>query len=192
MSQKELNSTESLSNFSFLMPLQSSSSSIFKNVGPETQNANKTESSALQLNNNVNISNALTNAAASFVRTKSISLTESVQTPEATNSNSGLNGMSSENLGLILKNKVDEINKKREKDSTVSSEFHACITQWANESTKRIIEAMFKKFQENAIEMSSKLELIQKDLESIEKLENELLLISNQIEQLYRDIKLNS
>ena len=81
--------------------------------------------------------------------------------------------------------------KKRKKESAITSEFHACIIQWANESKNKIIEALFKKFQDISAETGSKLELIQKDLESVSKLEEELILISNQVELLYKDIKQN-
>ena len=175
MFQKELKSTEALKSLSFFMPLQQNMSSGLKNFEFESQDSNK-------------ITEIETNAAQST--TAKIS-SASANTTSFSNS-SIFYDMNSENLGTLFKNKIDEINTKREKDSVVTTEFHACINKWASESTNRIIEAMYKKFRGNSLEISSKLELIQKDLESIANLEVELLSISNQVELLFREIKQNA
>ena len=92
----------------------------------------------------------------------------------------------------IYKNIVDDLNKKRAKDASVTNEFHTCVIEWANEATSKIIESMYKKFQENSLLMSAKFELIEKDLELIGKLEQELKLISMQVESLYNEIRNSS
>ena len=191
MSQKESDLAKPHNSFLLIMPpqvnSQSNASSELKSYEITTQNINTTE----KVINTSKTPSSSVNTTASL-EDKSNAHAPLIQPQETLPNNSSFVGMNSENLGLIFKNSIDEMNKKREKDSTVTSEFHACITEWANESTNKIIEALFKKFQDNSIQMSSKLELIQKDLESISKLEDELLLISNQVEMLFREIKQNS
>jgi hypothetical protein len=205
MSQKDSKSAEPANSFSFLMPLQSNTHSGFMNFGGEIQNANKAPCETNSVGNfaMANISSISSSTTAVPLEAREIIPANNMQQqeiPQSNNNNSSNNlnsfqnnfeGMTAENMSLIFKNRVDEMNKKREKDSTVTTEFHSCVIEWANESTSKIIDAMFKKFQENSLVMSSKLELIQKDLETIAKLEDELLLISNQVEQLYKEIKQN-
>ena len=171
------NEVRGLNTFSFIMPIQ-----------PNSSSGHAAQTIALS-NNAVNEANDSTHSSAAASSIANVHSSDLASKNETKQFQTSFDGMNSENMSLIFKNTCEDINKKRAKDSTVSSEFHSCITQWANEATAKIIEAMYKKFQDNAQEMSSKLELIERDIESIAKLEEELKLISTQVESLYNEIK---
>jgi hypothetical protein len=87
---------------------------------------------------------------------------------------------------------LNKINEKRTKDEQIHSSFRADLIGWGQNASDSIIGTMYAKYDGYSKEINQKFKLIADDFSRIEKLENELKIISSQIEAIYTDFKSSS
>lgn len=98
--------------------------------------------------------------------------------------------VSSQTFSNNLNELVKKFNEKREKDQLIHMEFQECFSQWSNDFQSKVLDLMGIKYENYTKIVSEKIAEVYDDLNRIAKIEKELETISNQVEMLYNEIKL--
>ncbi|RNA16579.1 synaptonemal complex central element 2 isoform X2 [Brachionus plicatilis] len=81
---------------------------------------------------------------------------------------------------------IQRLNKKREKDQNIHEQFQECFNDQLNQFQTKVLEIMRVKYEDYSKAAQKKLEDIFDSLNRIKKLEQEIKIISNEVEQLHK------
>jgi hypothetical protein len=92
-------------------------------------------------------------------------------------------------LNNMAHNRLNIIYKKHVKDEQLTAEFKTCIIEWANQLISKCIGSSKARNENNSMLINQKMQMISDELEKIECMENELNMITQHIDLLYKETR---